>query len=197
MEFMAFKEAFTYLLASGMLTKSFIFDRHSQITKWMREECPKKCGDLGKQVVKHFFDLWHIGKSKPYFLNKILPVTHPIINLLSTFGSQLHECLLFSLRHLNLYLSPEIQKILNKLSKEKSCEIISRWRKACARQFYWAVTSTQEHRGEVKLAMFQAFLQHDINKHKDLSNRLFNACAHGNITTPLVWMNKGAIKKLL
>ncbi|XP_078355354.1 uncharacterized protein LOC144639969 [Oculina patagonica] len=47
MEFMAFKEAFTDLLASGMVIKSFICDKHSSIAKWMREECPKKCRDLG------------------------------------------------------------------------------------------------------------------------------------------------------
>lgn len=63
-EFMAFKEAFGYLLATGMIVKSFISDRHTSIAKWMREECEKKCKDLGKPVVKHFFDLWHIGKSK-------------------------------------------------------------------------------------------------------------------------------------
>lgn len=85
----------------------------------------------------------------------------------------------------------EIQKVLTKLSKEKGCEIIGRWRKACVGHFYWAVTSTQEHLGEVKLAKFHAFLSHVINKHKELPNRLFNACAHGNITTPRVWMHKG------
>ena len=59
------------------------------------------------------------------------------------------------------------------------------------RHFYWSVTSTQEHLGEVKLAKFQAFLSHVLNKHKDLPNRLFNACVHGNIAAPRVWMTKG------
>ncbi|XP_068753336.1 uncharacterized protein [Montipora capricornis] len=63
-EFMAFKEAITYLLATGMIIKSFISDRHVSIAKWMREECGKKCAELGKPVINHFFDLWHIGKSK-------------------------------------------------------------------------------------------------------------------------------------
>ena len=49
------------------------------------------------------------------------------------------------------------------------------------KHFYWAVTSTQERLGEVKLAKFQAFLHHVINQHTDLPNRLFNACAHGDI----------------
>lgn len=145
-EFMAFKEAFTYLLTTGMIVKSFISDRHVSIAKWMREECSKKCNELGKPVVNHFFDLWHIGK--------------------------------------------KIQKLLTKLSKEKNCEIIGRWKKACVQHFYWAVTSTQECLGQVKLAKFQAFLSHVTNKHKDLPNRLFSACAHGNIITPKLWMSK-------
>lgn len=85
----------------------------------------------------------------------------------------------------------EIQKVLTKLSKEKNCEIIGRWRKASVRHFYWAVTSTQESFGKVKVAKFQAFLSHVINKHKNLPNRLFNACAHGEVITPKVWMSKG------
>ena len=64
MEFMAFQEAFTFLLGTGMIIKSFISDRHTSIAKWMREDCPKKCRELGKPVVQHFFDIWHIGKSK-------------------------------------------------------------------------------------------------------------------------------------
>ena len=60
---MAFKEAFTYLLATGMIVKSFISDRHVSIVKWMREERGKKSQELGKPVVNHFLDLWHIGKS--------------------------------------------------------------------------------------------------------------------------------------
>lgn len=31
---------------------------------WMRDEFPKKCKELGKPVIDHFFDLWHIGKSE-------------------------------------------------------------------------------------------------------------------------------------
>lgn len=64
MEFLAFQKAFTFLLGTTMIIKSFISDRHTSIAKWMREECPKKCSELGKPVVKHFFDIWHIGKSK-------------------------------------------------------------------------------------------------------------------------------------
>ena len=64
MEFLGHQKAMAFLLSSGMVIKSFISDRHGAITKWMREECPKKCKELGKPVIQHYFDLWHIGKSR-------------------------------------------------------------------------------------------------------------------------------------
>ena len=91
----------------------------------------------------------------------------------------------------------EIQRVLTKLSKEKNCEIIGRWRKACGRHFYWAVNSTKECLGKVKLAKFQAFLSHVINQHKDLPNRLFNARAHGDVIKPKVWMTRGTVNLAL
>lgn len=96
------------------------------------------------------------------------------------------------LRHKYFFLYyKEIQKLLNKLSKEKTYEIIGRWTKACVRHFYWSVTSTKELLGEVKLAKFQTFLYHVINKHKALPNKLFNACHHGPIIQEKVWLTKG------
>lgn len=63
MEFLGHQKALAFLLGTGMVIKSFISDRHQSIAKWMREECPKKCRELGKPLIDHFFDLWHIGKS--------------------------------------------------------------------------------------------------------------------------------------
>ena len=64
MEFSGHQAAFDFLLTTGLIITSFISDRHVAIAKWMRVECPKKRKALKKPVVKHFFDLWHIGKSK-------------------------------------------------------------------------------------------------------------------------------------
>ena len=75
----------------------------------------------------------------------------------------------------------ESQKVLSKLSKEKGCEVLGRWKKASVRYFYWAVTSTQPKRGDLILAKFNAFLSHVIRKHKDIPSRLFNKCAHGAV----------------
>jgi len=66
MEFLAFQKAFTFLLGTGMIVKSFISDRHTSIAKWMREDCPELCKDIGKPSVARYFDIWHIGKSKPH-----------------------------------------------------------------------------------------------------------------------------------
>ena len=63
MEFAGHQKACAFLLATGMLIKAFISDRHASIAKWMREECHKKCKELEKPVIDHFFNLWHIGKS--------------------------------------------------------------------------------------------------------------------------------------
>jgi len=64
MEFLGHQRAFDYLLATGMIITAFVSDRHMSIAKWMREDLPNKCRELGKPMVHHFFDVWHIGKSK-------------------------------------------------------------------------------------------------------------------------------------
>ena len=64
MEFTSHQKAFALLLGTAMILKAFISDRHSQIAKRMRDEFSKKCKELGKPVIDHFFDLWHIGKSE-------------------------------------------------------------------------------------------------------------------------------------
>ena len=64
MEFLGHQKAFAFLFTTGMVIKAFISDRHTGIAKWMREDCPKKCKELGKPVIDHFYDLWHIAKSK-------------------------------------------------------------------------------------------------------------------------------------
>ncbi|XP_022803592.1 uncharacterized protein LOC111340932 [Stylophora pistillata] len=64
MEFLAFQKAFTFLFGTAMIIKSFISDRHSSIAKWMKEDCLTRCREIGKPAVQHFFDSWHIAKTK-------------------------------------------------------------------------------------------------------------------------------------
>lgn len=147
MEFLAFQKAFTFLLGTAMIVKSFISDRHTSIAKWMKEDCLRRCREIENQRC----------------------------NTSLTAG---------------IFIAKKIQKVLIKLSKEKNCEIIGRWRKACVHQFYWAVTSNKETLEGLKLAKFHAFVSHVLSKHTGLPNPAFNACAHEIITTPRVWMTK-------
>ena len=69
MDSMAFQKAFTFMLESGIIIKSFISEQHASIA--MREECPNRCKDLDKPIIDHFFDLWHIAISK-YHIQPLL-----------------------------------------------------------------------------------------------------------------------------
>lgn len=100
----------------------------------------------------------------------------------------MHNCMLSLIL---FYFYSAITKKLIKLGKEKGFEVVAQWRKACVRHFHWAVTSTEESRGAVKLAKFQAFLSHVINKHKDVPSKIFNKCAHGDVTKKHMWLTKG------
>lgn len=61
-----------------------------------------------------------------------------VIFIMSYYNPTVH--VLFAKNFPFRFLSLEIQKVLMKLSKEKNCEIIGQWRKACVWHFYWAVT---------------------------------------------------------
>ena len=102
--------------------------------------------------------------------------------------------------HLVLYIyTTEIKKVLTKLSKEKGCDVIGRWKKACVRHFYWSVTSTALKlcdRSDVVVAKFKAFFHHILNIHHNLPNKIFNRCAHGPNTTQRVWLTKGIFSML-
>ena len=77
------------------------------------------------------------------------------------------------------------------MGKEKGCEAIGEWRKACVRHFYWSVTSTPPKHGDVITAKFNAFLYHIINVHENIPNEIFNKCAHPPLTTQRLWLTKG------
>ena len=55
MEFLGFKNCLTFLLGCGLMISTLITDRHASIRKYMREQ---------QKNIKHYFDLWHIKKSK-------------------------------------------------------------------------------------------------------------------------------------
>ena len=55
MEYHGFQQCMQFLLGVGMSIGVLITDRHTSIAKHMRERLPN---------IKHYFDLWHIQKSR-------------------------------------------------------------------------------------------------------------------------------------
>ena len=103
MEFIGHQKAFAFLLGTAMIIKAFISDRHSQIAKWMRVECPKKCKELGKPLIDHFFYLWHIGKSKLLNKNIYLSILIIISNTVQQRGSNMKNIF----QHITNYLKTD------------------------------------------------------------------------------------------
>ena len=86
----------------------------------------------------------------------------------------------------------EIRKVLTKLSKLKGFEAIEEWIKPCENHLFWSAMSTHDGNPLVIWAKFKAFLSHVVNKHTDLDNQIFDACAHGEIG-PKKWLTPGNV----
>lgn len=54
-EYAAFQRCMDFLLGNGLPISTFVSDRHASITKHMREELTN---------ITHYFDIWHLKKSK-------------------------------------------------------------------------------------------------------------------------------------
>ena len=57
--------------------------------------------------------------------------------------------------------------------------------------FYWSATTTPSGDGQLIWAKFESFLSHIINKHDNLSNPMFNKCAHEKDIPARKWLTKG------
>lgn len=55
MEYLGFEKSMKYLEEVEIPISTFISDRHTKICQHMREKLDK---------IKHYFDLWHLKKSK-------------------------------------------------------------------------------------------------------------------------------------
>ena len=62
MEFMGFQSCMEFLLGCGIVITAFISDRHSQIASHMKNVLTH---------IRHYFDLWHLKKSRKLFHNII------------------------------------------------------------------------------------------------------------------------------
>ncbi|CAB4011359.1 uncharacterized protein LOC110233295 isoform X1, partial [Paramuricea clavata] len=91
------------------------------------------------------------------------------------------------------HLKKKVTKVLTKLAKVSGNEIISEWIKPCTNHLYWSARTTQSGNGDVIWAKFSSFFSHVVNKHKNLTNLLFDKCAHADEIHPRKWMDEGSI----
>ena len=63
MEYEDFNRSIDYLIGREIVISTFVSDRHSSIAKHMREK---------KTDIVHYFDLWHLKKSKTNVKLKII-----------------------------------------------------------------------------------------------------------------------------
>eukprot|EP00795_Rhopilema_esculentum_P015953 gene15953-7283_t len=88
------------------------------------------------------------------------------------------------------HLKKKLIKVLSKISKLKGFVIITDWIQPCVNHLHWSVTTTFSGDGNLILAKFKSFLGHIVNKHKDLSDPLFNQCAHNEDIAPRTWLKE-------
>jgi hypothetical protein len=153
MEYLAFQHSMARLKQEQIKLDSLVTDRHSSITKHMREN---------EKSVKHYFDLWHLRKSKFRYCENV--------NLLHHIITLTEKCSFI-----------EVRKVLTKIGKESNCQEINPWIRACENHLSWSAISTSSGDGKVIIAKFCSFLSHIVNKHVNLDNPLFNKCIHGEI----------------
>lgn len=67
MELMGFEKCMEFLLQGGIAMKIFISDRHTGIQQHMKVSLPH---------ITHYFDLWHLKKSKLFYCSYFLSFMH-------------------------------------------------------------------------------------------------------------------------
>lgn len=167
MEFLGFQNCMTYLLGCGLAIRAMITDRHTSIAKHMREQLSH---------ITHYFDLWHLKKSKTFHLS----CEYQFMKL---------EC---TLCYIKYFCSTEIHKVLLKISKEKNGEVLTEWIKPCTNHLMWSATTTLSGNGNVIWAKFKSFLSHIINNHENHDDPLFDKCAHDEIEDR-TWLDEGML----
>ena len=105
----------------------------------------------------HRFDVWHLAKGQYYTVDSAADISH-------------YLCLCSGFR-----------KKVQKLTKEKDCELIGEWEKSLVNHLYWCASSTPSGNGEEIRAKWLSLDNHIHNKHSGHS-KLFKKCQHGRLT---------------
>ena len=64
-------------------------------------------------------------------------------------------------------------KKVEKMAKEKGCDLIGDWKKSLMNQLYWCATSTSDGKGEMTSAKRTLVDNHIHNKHKGHGKKLW------------------------
>ena len=103
--------------------------------------------------IKHYYDIWHVAKGS-YIA--ILMIVHSI-----------------------MYTG--FRKKVDKLGKQKNCEVVGEWQKSIINHLYWCVSSTPADDDELITAKWLSLDNHIHNVHRRHGNKKFPKCAHGRL----------------
>ena len=83
-----------------------------------------------------------------------------------------------SLNYIKMYTG--FRKKLDKLGKQKNCEVISEWQKSIINHLYWCVSSSPADDSELITAKWLSLDNHIHNVHRRHGKK-FPKCAHGRL----------------
>lgn len=72
------------------------------------------------------------------------------------------------------------RKKVEKLAKEKGCEVVGEWQKSMINHLYWSAYSTEDGNGDVILEKWLSLVNHLHNKHRG-HGKVYKRCAHGRL----------------
>ena len=91
--------------------------------------------------------------------------------------------------HFHYALFPAVSRKVEKLGKEKGCEMIQQWQQSIVNHLYWSTHLSPS--GDVTVAKWTSLLNHIHNKHKH-GTALFPKCLHRRITRrSKKWLKSG------
>jgi len=72
-------------------------------------------------------------------------------------------------------------KKLEKLAKQKNCELVGEWQKSIINHLYWCVSSTADNNEDVIGAKWLSLDNHVYNVYENHGTRHFRKCDHGRL----------------
>ena len=73
-------------------------------------------------------------------------------------------------------------KKINKLSKEKNCDLVDEWKQSIVNHMYWWSSSTPPDQPDLKIAKWLSIVNHIANKHSGHEDPLYPKCTHARLS---------------